>query len=267
MRKALPRTLPAIMPRRSATLPVAGESRATVVMPRDAPACKKAAVTDYGGRIVECEPGNSSRERTLAEVVARSGARIVHPYNDPWIIAGQGTCAMEMLEQCGQLDAVIVPVGGGGLISGTGVIVAARSPDTAVYGAEPAQADDAHRSLRQGRIVQDEAPRTIADGLKVNLMPLTWHHVSRHVRDILLVQEAEIVRAMYLVWQRMKLVIEPSSAVPLAALLAHRDQFRGMRVGIILTGGNLDFDALPPPAGTDLSGDVRPGTTAGPPDQ
>ncbi len=222
------------------------EIEAIVVMPRDAPQCKKAAVIGYGGRIVECAPGNTSRERMLAQVVEESGAHVVHPYDDHRVIAGQGTCVLELLDQCVKLDAIIAPVGGGGLVSGACAVVAALSPEIAVYGAEPAQADDAHRSLRQGRIVRNENPGTIADGLRVNLMALTWRHVSRYVRDILLVEEAQIIRSMYLVWQRMKLVIEPSSAVPVAAVLAHRDRFRGKRVGIVLTGGNLDFDALPP---------------------
>jgi len=217
----------------------------TVVMPHTAPEAKKAAVRGYGGTIVECEPSTTSRETTFAEVVARSGADFVHPYNDPRVIAGQATCSKELLGQVDGLDAVIAPIGGGGMISGTCLTLSNRAPDIQIYAAEPLNADDAARSFKAGHIIADDAPDTIADGLKVPLKDLTWHFVSNHVTDILTATEQEIVDAMKLTWQRMKIVIEPSCAVPLATLIKNRDVFAGLRVGVIITGGNVDMDRLP----------------------
>ena len=217
----------------------------TVVMPHTAPQPKKDAVIGYGGRIVECEPSTSSREAVFAEVLAETGAEFIHPYNDPRVIAGQATCARELLEQVEGLDAVIAPIGGGGMVSGTCLTVSAVAPHVKVYAGEPEQADDACRSLRAGHIIADDAPQTVADGLKVPLKELTWHFVSTHVTDILTTSEDEIISAMKRVWQRMKIVIEPSSAVPVAALLKNRETFAGRRVGVILTGGNVDLDRLP----------------------
>jgi threonine dehydratase len=217
----------------------------TVVMPRTAPQAKKDAVRGYGGRVVECEPSTSSREAVFAQVVAETGAEFVHPYNDPRVIAGQATCARELIEQVEDLDAVIAPIGGGGMVSGTCLTLAALAPHIAVYAAEPEQADDAHRSLKAGHIIADDAPVTVADGLKVPLKDLTWHFVSRHVADILTVSEEEIVAAMQLIWKRLKIVMEPSSAVALAAVLKNRPVFAGRRVGVIITGGNVDLDKLP----------------------
>ncbi|MEH3064504.1 MAG: pyridoxal-phosphate dependent enzyme [Methylobacterium radiotolerans] len=217
----------------------------TVVMPRTAPQAKKDAVRGYGGRVVECEPSTSSREAVFAEVVAETGAEFVHPYNDPRVIAGQATCARELIAQVPDLDAVIAPIGGGGMVSGTCLTLAGLAPHIAVYAAEPEQADDAHRSLKAGRIIADDAPVTVADGLKVPLKDLTWHFVRRHVADILTVSEAEIVAAMQLIWKRLKIVMEPSSAVALAAVLKNRPVFANKRVGVIITGGNVDLDALP----------------------
>lgn len=217
----------------------------TVVMPRTAPQAKKDAVRGYGGRVVECEPSTSSREATFAEVVAQTGAEFVHPYNDPRVIAGQATCARELIEQVDDLDAVIAPIGGGGMVSGTCLTLSGLAPQIAVYAAEPEQADDAYRSFRAGRIIADDAPVTVADGLKVPLKDLTWHFVRQHVKDILTVSEDEIVAAMQLIWKRLKIVMEPSSAVPLAAILKNRHVFAGKRVGVIITGGNVDLDKLP----------------------
>ena len=217
----------------------------TVVMPRTAPQAKKDAVRGFGGRVVECEPSTSSREAVFAEVVAESGAEFVHPYNDPRVIAGQGTCSKELIEQVENLDAVIAPIGGGGMISGTCLTLSQLAPGLRIYAGEPAQADDALRSLRAGRIIADDAPNTVADGLKVPLKELTWHFVRQHVTDIFAVTEHEILDAMKLVWKRMKIVIEPSSAVPLAAVLKNREIFAGKRVGVIVTGGNVDLDKLP----------------------
>lgn len=217
----------------------------SVVMPHTAPKAKMEAVAAYGGTITTCEPSLSARERTLNGIIEKSGANFVHPYNDPRVIAGQGTCSRELLEQAGQLDAVIAPIGGGGMISGTSLTCSNVAPNTRVYAGEPEQADDAQRSFYAGHIIEDDAPNTVADGLRVSLRPYTWHFVSSIVSDILLVSEAEIIEAMRFVWKRMKLVIEPSSAVAVAAVLKNTELFAGQRVGIIVTGGNVDLDNLP----------------------
>lgn len=216
-----------------------------VVMPRTAPQAKKDAVRGYGGQITECEPSTSSREAVFAEVEARTGAEFVHPYNDPRVIAGQGTCSRELLEQVEGLDAVVAPIGGGGMISGTCLTLSTLAPRVEVFAAEPLNADDAARSFRAGHIIADDAPETVADGLKVPLKELTWHFVSGHVKDVLTATEDQIVDAMKLIWKRMKIVMEPSSAVPLACILANRERFRGRRIGVIVTGGNVDLDRLP----------------------
>ena len=217
----------------------------TVVMPRTAPDAKKAAVRGYGGKIIECEPSTSSREAVFAEVIAETGAEFVHPYNDPRVIAGQGTCSRELVDQVEDLDIVIAPIGGGGMISGCCLTLSNVAPNVQIFAAEPEQADDACRSLKAGHIIADDAPVTIADGLKVPLKELTWHFVSNHVSDILTASEDEIVDAMKLTWQRMKIVMEPSCAVPLATILKNKERFAGKRVGVIITGGNVDMDKLP----------------------
>ena len=216
-----------------------------VVMPRTAPQAKKDAVMGYGGIITECEPSTSSREEVFAKVQAETGADFVHPYNDPRVIAGQGTCSAELIEQVNNLDAVVAPIGGGGMISGTCLTLSNLAPDIQIYAAEPEQADDAARSFRAGHIIADDAPETVADGLKVPLKDLTWHFVSNYVTDILTASEQEIVDAMKLIWKRMKIVVEPSSAVPLAIILKNKELFAGKRVGLIITGGNVDLDVLP----------------------
>jgi threonine dehydratase len=216
-----------------------------VVMPRTAPQAKKDAVRGYGGIITECEPSTSSREEVFARVQAETGAEFVHPYNDSRVIAGQATCSKEMLEDLGGLDAIVAPIGGGGMVSGTCLTCASVAPYTEIYAAEPLAADDACQSFRKGEIVAYDAPETIADGLKVPLKERTWHFVRTYVKDVLLASEQEIVDAMKLTWQRMKIVIEPSCAVPLAVILKNPDVFAGKRVGVILTGGNVDLDKLP----------------------
>ncbi len=216
-----------------------------VVMPRTAPQAKKDAVIGYGGIITECEPSTSSREEVFARVQAETGAEFVHPYNDPRVIAGQGTCSAELIEQVEGLEAVIAPIGGGGMISGTCLTLSNLAPKIKIYAAEPDQADDAARSFRAGHIIADDAPQTVADGLKVPLKELTWHFVQNHVTDILTASEQDIIDAMKLIWKRMKIVMEPSSAVPLATILKNKDTFAGKRVGVIITGGNVDLDALP----------------------
>ncbi|HMO08177.1 MAG TPA: pyridoxal-phosphate dependent enzyme [Paracoccaceae bacterium] len=216
-----------------------------VVMPRTAPQAKKDAVRGYGGIITECEPSTSSREAVFAEVQARTGADFVHPYNDPRVIAGQATCSRELMEQVEGLDAVVAPIGGGGMISGTCLTLSTIAPQVKIYAAEPLNADDAARSFRAGHIIADDAPETVADGLKVPLKELTWHFVKNHVTDVLTATEDEIIDAMKLTWKRMKIVIEPSCAVPLAVILKNPEVFRGKRVGVIITGGNVDLDKLP----------------------
>jgi threonine dehydratase len=219
--------------------------KAYVVMPNNAPEAKKAGVRSYGGEIFECEPTTTAREAMVKEIIARTGADMIHPFNDARVIAGQGTCALELHEEVAGLDAIIAPIGGGGLISGTCLTTSAVSPATRVYAAEPSNADDAYRSFRAGHIIEDDAPQTVADGLKTSLRPATWHFVQNHVSDVLLATEQEIIDAMFITWQRMKIVIEPSSSVPLATILRNKSLFAGKRVGVILTGGNVDLHSLP----------------------
>lgn len=216
-----------------------------VVMPRTAPQAKKDAVRRYGGTITECEPSTTSREAVFAEVQAKTGGEFVHPYNDPRVIAGQATCSAELLEQTGGVDAVVAPIGGGGMISGTCLTVSNLAPETQIYAAEPEQADDAYRSFKAGHIIADDAPETIADGLKVPLKENTWHFVSNHVRDIHTATEQEIIDAMKITWKYLRIVMEPSCAVPLATILKNPGVFKGKRVGVIVTGGNVDLDKLP----------------------
>jgi threonine dehydratase len=218
---------------------------AHVVMPETAPHVKKLAVAGYGAEILFCKPTLEARERALAEVVARTGANVVHPYNDLRVITGQGTAAVELCEQVQNLDLVVAPVGGGGLVSGTAVAVSLVSPKTAVIAAEPERADDAYRSLKSGHLVPSVHPNTIADGLLTSLGDLTFPILQRHVKDIVLVSEEAIVEAMRCLWERMKILVEPSAAVPLGAVLSRRLEVGGRRVGIILSGGNVDLDRLP----------------------
>lgn len=217
----------------------------TVVMPSTAPQAKKDAVIGYGGTIIECEPSTTSREAVFADVVAKSGADFVHPYNDPRVIAGQATCSKELTSQVENLNIVVAPIGGGGMISGTCLTLSTIAPNIKIYAAEPLNADDAARSFKAGHIIADDAPDTIADGLKVPLKDLTWHFVKNHVTDILTATEDEIIAAMKLIWLRMKIVVEPSSAVTLAIILKNPNVFKGKRIGVILTGGNVDLDKLP----------------------
>ena len=217
----------------------------TVVMPHTAPKAKRDAVLGYGGIIVECEASTSSREKTIAQVVSQSGAEFVHPYNDIRVITGQATCSLELNEQVPGLDSVVAPIGGGGMISGTCLTLSNIASHIDIYAAEPEQADDAYRSFKAGHIIADDSPMTIADGLKVPLKEITWHFVSHYVTDIQTASEQEIIDAMKLTWQRMKIIIEPSCAVPLAVILKNPDVYRGKKVGVIITGGNVDMDKLP----------------------
>jgi threonine dehydratase len=218
---------------------------ATIVMPSSAPPVKRAAVAGYGADIIECDPTLEARESTLREVQVRTGAIFVHPYDDPRVIAGQGTAALELLEQAPELGMILAPVGGGGLASGTVITVSSLAPGVEVWGAEPAGADDAYRSLRDRRRYPSVRPTTVADGLLTSLSERTFRILSGGLAGILTVDDDMIVRAMRLLWERAKLLVEPSAAVPLAVVMAHPDRFVGRRVGIILSGGNVDLDRLP----------------------
>jgi threonine dehydratase len=218
--------------------------KAYIVMPSNSPQVKKAAVEDYGGEIIECVPTLQAREDTLRRVVQRTGATFIHPYNDHDVILGQATAAMELLEDVPGLDCLIAPVGGGGLLAGTALAARLFSPPTKVFAAEPLAADDAWQSLQAGYIVPQTNPQTIADGLRTSLGDKTFPLIRDLVEKIIRVEEQEIVSALRLLMERMKLVVEPSGAVPLAALLKEQATFGGKRVGIILSGGNVDLKML-----------------------
>jgi threonine dehydratase len=221
------------------------DARAWVVMPANAARVKVEAVRAYGGEIRFCEPTQTAREQALAELVAATGAAYVPPYDDWHIVAGQGTAALELLTDVPELDVVMAPVGGGGLTSGTAIAAKGMKPGIRVVAAEPANADDAYRSLQAGRVLPSSMPQTIADGLRTSLSERTFAAIRAHVDEIITVEESSIVHAMRLLWERLKVVVEPSSAVPMAALLARRLDFEGANVGIILSGGNVDLDVLP----------------------
>ena len=218
---------------------------AWVVMPDNSAEVKKAAVQGLGAAVRYCAPTLAARDTTCAAVQAETGALLIHPFDDWRVIAGQGTAALELLEEIPDLDAILTPVGGGGLLSGTAIAARAIKPSIAVYGAEPAGADDAWRSLQSGHIVPQTDPRTIADGLRSSLGVKTFAVLSRLVDAIGTTSEPAIVQAMRLAWEKLKLIIEPSSAVPLAALLERKLPVAGRRVGIVISGGNVDLDRLP----------------------
>ncbi len=217
---------------------------AYVVMPSNSPAIKKIAAEEYGAVITCCEPTLAARERSLTSLIEETGAAFIHSYNDERVIAGQGTAALELLEEQKNCDVILAPVGGGGLLGGTALAVKTQFPEMKVFGAEPVQADDAYRSLRAGRIIPAGNPSTLADGLRTSLGDLTFPIIQSYVDDILRVSESAIVSAMRLIWERMKIIVEPSAAVSLGALLEHQ-QFRGLRIGVILSGGNVDLEHLP----------------------
>jgi threonine dehydratase len=218
---------------------------AYIVMPKTAPRVKVDAVRGYGAEIIFCYPTQQSREEALGEVVERTGACFIHPYDNPRVIAGQGTCACEVLQELPDLDIIMTPVGGGGLLSGTAIAARHISPKTAVIAGEPAGAQDAYQSLASGNLVASENPVTIADGLLTSLGKITFPIIRELVSKIVLADDAAIVRAMRLVWERMKVVIEPSAAVPLAAILSGGLSVKGKRVCIVLSGGNVDLERLP----------------------
>jgi threonine dehydratase len=214
---------------------------ATIVMPSNAPEVKRAAVAGYGGEIVLCEPNLQAREETLAAVVGNSGAVVIHPYNNYAVIAGQGTASLELLEEVPALDAILVPVGGGGLLSGTLIAGKGISPGIKIFAVEPEGADDAYRSWKAGEIIPMVGPKTVADGLLTSLGDKTFPIIKRLVDEIVTVSDESILKAMKLIWERAKLVVEPSGAVPLAALLEGRLNLAGKKAGVILSGGNVDF--------------------------
>ena len=218
---------------------------AYIVMPENAPAVKKAAVAGYGGQITFCEPTLQARESTTERIVKETGATVVHPYNDYRVIAGQGTAALELLEEVPDLDVIITPVGGGGLLSGTAIVAKGTSPDIRLIAAEPEMADDAYCSLQAGHIISSENPKTIADGLLTSLGDKTFSIIQQYVEQIVTVSEKAILESMKFIWERAKLVIEPSAAVPVALLWERKIDLDGLRVGVILSGGNVDLDKLP----------------------
>jgi threonine dehydratase len=214
-----------------------------IVMPRTAPEIKKRGVRGYGGEIFECEPTLAARESTLADVIKKTGATEIHPFNNYEVIAGQATAAKEMIEAVSPLDFILAPVGGGGLLSGTALAAKYFSPKTIVIAGEPAGSDDAYRSLQSGKIEQAQS-NTIADGLLTSLGDKTFPIILENVKEIITVTDEEIIAAMRLIWERLKIIIEPSCAVPFAAVLKDKSKFLGKRVGIILSGGNVDLEKV-----------------------
>ena len=229
----------------AAALALAANKRgitARIVMPSNAPAVKIAAVKSYGGMITFCEPTFAARERAAAKIIEETGAMLIHSFDDYRIIAGQATAALEFMEEIGDLDFILAPLGGGGLLSGTAIAAKALKPKMKVIGCEPQNADDGYRSIEAGRIIPPEHPNTIADGLKTSLGDKTFPIIRDFVDDIVLATEEEIVCAMRTIFERMKIVVEPSAAVPLAILLSNKLDVEVKNVGLIISGGNVDFD-------------------------
>ncbi len=219
--------------------------KAFIVMPKNSPEVKQKAVAHYGAEIILCDNTLEARQKALEETVERTGAIFIPPYDDYAVIAGQATVAKELIEEIESLEAIITPVGGGGLLSGTALTTSYLSPNTPVYAGEPANADDAYRSFKSGKLLPVENPNTIADGLKTSLGVRNFEIISELVQDIFVVSEEEIIDAMRLVWERMKIIIEPSSAVAVAAVIKNPDVFAKKQVGLIITGGNVDLSKLP----------------------
>lgn len=214
-----------------------------IVMPRTAPEIKKRGVRGYGGEIFECEPTLQAREETLAKVIAKTGASEIHPFNNYDVVEGQATCAKELFEQANALDIVVAPVGGGGLLSGTALAAKFFSPSTVVIAGEPAGSDDAYRSMQSGKIEPAQS-NTIADGLLTTLGDKTFPIIYENVKEVITVTDEEIIAAMRLIWERLKIIVETSCAVPFAAVLKQKEKFKGKHVGIILTGGNVDLEKV-----------------------
>lgn len=220
-------------------------AKAYIVMPENSPQVKKEAVAGYGAEITYCTSNLKSREETANKIINEKGATFIHAYNDFRVISGQGTAAVELLEELSSLDIVVAPIGGGGLMSGTATAAKALKPGIEVIGAEPVGADDASRSFSTGEYIPYHTPDTIADGLLTTLSPRTFEIIRSKVDDILTVREDTIVKAMELIWTRMKIIVEPSSAVVLASIIENRKRFAGKNVGMILSGGNIDLRKLP----------------------
>ena len=216
-----------------------------IVMPDNAPQIKRNSTLSYGAEIIDCKATTADREATLNSVVEKTGAYFIHPYNDYNVIAGQATAAMELMEQVENLDVVMAPIGGGGLMSGTALAYHYFHPTAQVIGAEPKEADDAYQSLKVGYIIENKTTNTIADGLRTTIREKTFGILRDYLNDLITVSESEIIEAMRLIWEKQKIVIEPSCAVPFAALLQQKEKFKGKRVGIIITGGNVDLNNLP----------------------
>lgn len=219
--------------------------KAYIVMPSTAPKVKQAAVKGYGGEITICPPTIEEREAAAQKIVASTGATFLHPSNDVDVILGQGTAAMELLEDHPDLNYILTPVGGGGLVAGTALAAHFFGKDCKTIGGEPFEADDAWRSLQSGQIETNETANTIADGLRTHLGHHNFPVIQKHVDRIIRVEETEIIAAMRLIWERMKIIIEPSCAVPFAAVLREKDQFQNQKIGIVLSGGNVDLSQLP----------------------
>lgn len=218
---------------------------AKIVMPNNSPKAKVNAVKGYGGGITFCEPNLKARESTLKKIVDETGATFLHPYDSFDVVCGQGTATLELLQEYSDIDIVIAPVGGGGLISGTAIAAKESNPKIKVIAAEPKGADDAYRSFISGKIIPSENPKTIADGLLTSLGEINFPIIQKYVDDIITVSEVAIIKAMKLIWQRMKIIVEPSAAVSLAAILEKPEGFDGKKVAVILSGGNLDLDNIP----------------------
>lgn len=220
-------------------------TKAYIVMPENAPGLKKKAVKSYGAEITFCEPTMKSREETAQKIIDETGATLIHSYNNYSIIAGQATAAKEFYEDTDHLDYIITPLGGGGLLSGTCLSTKYFSPEAKVIGAEPKGADDAFRSIRDNKIYPSENPDTICDGLLTSLGEYTFKIIKENVHEIITVEDEITIEAMRLIWERMKIIVEPSSAITLAAVLANKSKFENKQVGLILTGGNVDLANLP----------------------
>jgi len=219
--------------------------KATIIMPTNSPMVKKNAVVEYGGHIIECKPTVEARQAAADKIVQETGATFIHPSNDPEVILGQGTACMELLKEQPDLDVVFCPIGGGGLIAGSALAAHYFGHNCQVFGGEPIEADDAYRSLISGKIETNLTANTIADGLRTQLGHHNFPIILKHVKQIIRVSEDEIIEAMRFIWERMKIIIEPSSAVTFAAVLKEKDQFKDKKVGIIISGGNVDVNNLP----------------------
>ena len=220
---------------------------AYIVMPKNSPDVKLNAVKGYGANVTLCEPTLEARRTTLEGIAEKTGAAVIHPFNNPNVIAGQGTAALELIEDVGELDAVIAPIGGGGLMSGTCITTRNLLPKAKLFGAEPKGADDAYRSLKEGKMLPQENPDTICDGLLTSMGENTWNILKNHLDAIYTVSDDEVIKAMKLIWERMKIIIEPSCATPVAVVMS--PEFKQLesieKIGIILTGGNIDLSKLP----------------------